>query len=268
MNYDQYANIWANKKSSNTHLAHKYLEKPAMMNLVEQFFETKSNTKINILDLGCGSGEDILELQKISNKYNITLNIVGVDSSEPLLEIARFNCPNTTFVNIDLNLTPNQIENLVLKFDLVYSSLTFHYIDNWQILLQSIKSVSNNNCNIIFSTHHPLKWGAMEEKNKEFNSFIMGYKKIKNTIDKSKSYFVYGDYLNPRAINTKLFNQLDITHYHKPISLMVNTILENSYKIVKMVEPKPIEIAKSVAIDFYEVQSKIPLFVIYHLISV
>jgi trans-aconitate methyltransferase len=246
MDYNQYAKVWSAKKSSSTHFAHLYLEKPCVQKILGM---DKFNS---ILDLGCGSGEDTKWL------YNLSKDITGVDSSSELISIAEFENPECKFLVHDLN------QELVLKqkFDLIFSSLTFHYIQDWDKLFININKLLNENGKVVFSTHHPIKWGSESTKSKESNQFLMGYTKNK---DQLKTYKIYGDYLNQYRIDEKLFQQLSITHYNRPLSEMFRVFVENGFEVVKFLEPKATIKSKEIVPDFYDVHSKIPLFVVWEL---
>lgn len=245
MDYNKYALLWQAKKSSETHYAHIYLEKPALSQLLGEA------SYLDILDLGCGSGEDV-ELFKINNR------VIGLDNSAELLNLAKFNSPDVEFWEIDLN---TQTIPDTKQFDLIYSSLTFHYIKDWDQLLSQLHKLLKPNGRIVFSTHHPIKWGSKTTKTKQYNSFELGYRKNKD----DSSFEIYGDYLNTYPITEMLFQQLEITHYNRPISSMIQSFIHSGFTITNMVEPKPVIESKTVVPDFYEVHNKIPLFLIWEL---
>jgi trans-aconitate methyltransferase len=254
MTYDQYSQNWIAKKKSKIHWAHDYLEKPAM------FGELPDLEGKTILCLGCGSGEEC--------EYLLTLNpakIIAVDSSQKLIDWGKMQYESTAKIEFFCS----TLEELILEtesVDFVFSSLTMHYIEDWTTLFAKIKTWIKPNpnleCQMIFSCHHPIKWGAQASRNKEFNEFKLGYNKNKNN---DKSYEVYGDYLTPRAIDEKLFGQLEIVHYHKSISTMWTQIQASGLTVNQIIEPLPLEITKTTKPDFYQTYSKIPLFIIWKL---
>jgi SAM-dependent methyltransferase len=246
MDYDKYARLWQAKKNSSTHYAHIYLEKPAMLALTN---ELDNNL---ILDLGCGSGEDLIILS-VNNR------VVGLDSSKELLKIAECTNEDVELWHIDLN---NQEIPDKYQFDIIYSSLTMHYVKDWNRLFKQLNNILKPKGKIIFSTHHPIKWGSEVNKNKEFNEFKLGYRKDKNN---QKSYQVYGDYLNTYPVKENLFQQLEIIHYNRSLSEMFKIFANNGFVVKQFIEPKPVEECKNIVPDFYEVHSKIPLFVIWEL---
>jgi SAM-dependent methyltransferase len=254
MTYDQYSQNWIAKKKSKIHWAHDYLEKPAM------FGELPDLAGKTILCLGCGSGEEC--------EYLLTLNpakIIAVDSAQKLIEWGKTQYEHEAKIEFIYS----TLEELALEsesIDFVFSSLTMHYIEDWAKLFTKIKSWikpdSNLDYQMIFSCHHPIKWGAQANRNKDFNEFKLGYNKNKNN---DKIYEVYGDYLTSRAIDEKLFGQLEIVHFHKSISSMWSQIKASQMRVNQIVEPLPLEITKTTKPDFYQTYSKIPLFIIWKL---
>ncbi len=254
MSYSDNSHIWIARKSKN-HLAHDWIEKPAMKSLLP---DLKSQ---NILCLGCGSGEEVLELSQLGASY-----ILGIDSSNELIEFANNNYSKANKIEFktakieDINESfLEKQSNKVTRFDLVYSSLALHYIEDWERLLDNLRSILEPNAQILFSVHHPIKWGSQSTKTKEQNSFLLGYSKNKLN---SNSYKVYGDYMTTRQVDYELFNKIPIQFYHRSISTMWNEINNSGYQVLEFLEPKPIEEAKS-KIDFWEVYSRIPLFLIW-----
>ena len=82
--------------------------------------------------------------------------VVGIDVSTKLLDIAKTRFPDVEFQKMemtDLRFHDN-------SFNLIYSSLTFHYAKDWDILLSGIYRVLKENGELFFSTHHPVYWGS------------------------------------------------------------------------------------------------------------
>jgi len=247
MDYSEYAKQWATKRNSATHFAHDFLEKPAIQSLLPNSFDG-----LSVLCLGCGSGEECADF--IHKK---AYSVIGVDNAEGLIELAKIQFPQGNFIcqNIlDCNFKTD-------SFDLIYSSLSFHYIQDWQSLFSKIHSWLKPGGQCIFSVHHPVKWGAESTKNKDFTKFNLGYLKNK----KDQTFSINGDYLTCRPITETLFGKLQITHYHRPISEMLKNFRQSNLVVKDCLEPLPVELAKTKKPDFYEVHSKIPLFIIWKL---
>lgn len=152
-----------------------------------------------------------------------------------------------------LNFTAN-------SFDLVYSSLTMHYVKDWTKTLLGINKILKKNGIFLFSTHHPVKWGAAANRTKKKDAFLMGYEKYES----GKSN-VFGDYLNTRKINDVWFNEFKVSYYHRPLSEIINDITKSGFTILDFLEPKPIKAIIKEKPNFYEIHSKIPLFMIFEL---
>jgi SAM-dependent methyltransferase len=244
--YTNFAEEWQKKKNSQKHFAHIYLEKPAIFSLIEEV-EGK-----DILCLGCGSGEECDFFLRIGAN-----RVVGIDNSKGLIETAKYSYPQASFHCLDIQ----KIDLSTGKFDLIFSSLTLHYLDDWSELFLKIKKMLKPGGRFVFSIQHPIKWGAETTRNSEFNSFILGYKKFK----KDDNFEIYGDYLNERKIQDELFGRMKVIYYHKPLSTIFKIIRDAGFEVEDFLEPKPIEKAKQVKLDFYETYSKIPLFAVFSL---
>lgn len=141
--YDAQADGWEAQMATN--IGHKYLEKPAMRLLLPQNLTGKS-----VLCIGVGSGD---EFEDIVAKN--PARVVGIDISEKLLEIAHRKYPTTECKKMDMHHT-NFAD---AEFDFVFSSLTFHYSSDWDVLFAEIKRVLKPSGQLLFSTHNPDYWG-------------------------------------------------------------------------------------------------------------
>lgn len=83
-----------------------------------------------ILDLGCGTGVLTVQLAGLCNK------IVGVDSSQNMIEKAKQQFSNIEFMVCDALALP--FEN---EFDVVFSNAVFHWISDHDTLLKNIHKV-------------------------------------------------------------------------------------------------------------------------------
>ena len=116
---------------------HKFIKAQAISNLCDII--DKKN--LRILDLCCGSG-DITEL--FAKKFPKS-EIIGVDFSEKMLEIAREKCKkysNITFINFDVT----NLQNLNCgKFDICFISFGLRNLPSVENFLENIKFVLNQN---------------------------------------------------------------------------------------------------------------------------
>jgi len=125
--YNNYAEKWANRMRSGNNIAHEYLEKPAMYGTLPNL------TGLNILCVGCGTGEECQHLKSLGAN-----RVVGVDISNGLIEYAKKSYPDLEFEVMDMEKLNFPDES----FDLIYSSLVMHYVDSWeQTLKRSAKII-------------------------------------------------------------------------------------------------------------------------------
>ena len=248
MGYDRYAQDWHLLQArQQNNLAHRFLEKPAMQRLIP------NKQRAEVLLLGCGSAEEI-ETLRASDLEIASLR--GIDKSAVLIDYAKLNYPEYDFTAQSLEeWAPEQ------QYDFIYSSLTFHYVADWSQLFTKLREALKLSGELLFSVQHPVKWGSATTRSKAANKFILGYEKQKTTA----GFTVWGDYLTAREIHDTLFGKIPITHYHKPISEMINIFIRSGFEIVQMVEPLPSLESKQSHPDFYETYSKIPLFVLFQL---
>lgn len=244
--YDDYAHKWSSNVDEGRTIAHICLEKPAMYKKVPSL-KGKS-----VLCVGCGSGEECMFLKEKGAE-----KVVGIDISEGLINVAKKKFHSIEFHVMD-------VENMSFdkeSFDYVYSSLTMHYLLSWVKALRGIRRVLKKRGVFLFSTHHPVRFGAQKESKTEQYSFMMGYLKNKKT----KDCQIVGDYLNTRLIRSVWNNSLEVYYYHRPLSLIIKDIVKSGFTIIDFIEPKSIEMAKEKDIAFWKIHQKIPLFMIFEL---
>lgn len=92
------------------------------------------NENQSILDLGCGTG--ILT----SQLANFAGTLIGVDSSENMIEMAQKQYPNIKFMVCDALALPFE-----KQFDVVFSNAVFHWITDHNALLNNIYKVLKPN---------------------------------------------------------------------------------------------------------------------------
>lgn len=188
-------------------------EKPAIMNLCPDL------TNKNVLDSGCGYGENCRCFSEMGAKI-----VIGIDISRKMLEIAnRENkTDNIEYFNIDMM----SINTLNEKFDVVFSSLAVHYIEDFNALLCKIYNLLNNNGVFIFSQEHPLTTAPIKGASwtKDENGSIIHY----NLSD----YCRNGERKVKWIIN-------DVVKYHRCFSKIVNDLIDVGFIIERVVEPIP-----------------------------
>ncbi|HQF36277.1 MAG TPA: class I SAM-dependent methyltransferase [Candidatus Dojkabacteria bacterium] len=244
--YDDYAKRWSSNIDEGRTISHICLEKPAMYKKVPVLKGKK------VLCIGCGSGEECEFLKERGAD-----KVIGIDISEGLINIAKKKYPEIEFHVMD-------VENMKFEkdsFDYVYSSLTMHYLSNWIVALKAIRKILKKRGIFLFSTHHPVRFGAQKDSKTDEYQFILGYSKNKKT----KSCEIYGDYLNTRMVRSVWSNSLEVFYYHRPLSSIIRDIIKAKFTIIDFHEPKATELAKQKDIAFWKIHQKIPLFMIFEL---
>lgn len=244
--YNRQAGQWAERLRQGNNPAHRFLEKPAM------FAKLGDIKGAGVLCIGCGSGEEVSMLLESGARH-----IQGIDISEKLIQIARDTYPQVSFdvqSMEDMHVFPDD------SFDFVYSSLTLHYAQDWSSILREVHRILTPGGRMLFSTHHPVKWGAEVVRSPEMDTFRMGYDRPAGA-----SPTVFGDYLGSRRIADQWFGSMDVEYHHRPLEAIFKDVLSSGLTLLDFLEPKPTEEARTENPGFWEIHSRIPLFMIFEL---
>lgn len=172
----------------------------------------------NLLDLGCGYGWHC-----IYAKEQGAHNVCGVDISEKMLLEAKKKSKG-----YDIEYHCCAIEDMTFpkeSFDIIISSLTFHYLDDLDIAIKKIKSILKKHGTFIFSCEHPVftAYGSQDwiyDKDNKIDHFPIDH------------YFEEGkreaNFLNEKVIK-----------YHKTLTTYIQCLLNNGFLIKGFEEPKP-----------------------------
>ena len=119
------------------------VEHPAFMGLLPSVDGKR------VLDLGCGAGQLALHLAEIGAS-----EVIGIDVSERMLSLARSERahPRTTYLRESIE----RVEFPPARFDLVVSSLAFHYVADYRSLVRHIAGWLVPGGSLVFSTEHPI----------------------------------------------------------------------------------------------------------------
>ncbi len=102
-----------------------------------------------VLDLGCGYG-----WHSIYAMENGASSVVGVDISHKMLKVAK---EKTHFPQIEYRCC--SIEDVSFpdeSFDIMLSSLAFHYIEDYEDLINNLYKMLKPNGTLIFTVEHPV----------------------------------------------------------------------------------------------------------------
>ena len=146
------------------------------------------------------------------------------------------------------------------SFDFAYSSLAMHYLKDWKPILKNIHRMLKPRGEFLFSTNHPIYWGAEVITDGDRKSRLLGYEKNRGRLTKT-----YGDYYVTYPTDAVLPDGIHIRYYHKPLTSIFREIRESGFLIDSFIEPKPTKGMRFADADNYKLYSKIPLFMIFKL---
>ena len=167
-----------------------------------------------VLDLGCGNGG--------MSKYFIEQgaeSVLALDLSENMINEAREKNSDSKITYIVQGM--ENISKIDAKFDFVFSSLAFHYIEDFNKLLNDIYNLLNNDGILLYSQEHPI--ATCPKYHKEMKSSIF--------ID-DKRYYLVSDY-NDNGERKLFWNVDGVIKYHRNHSSIINSLINNKFTILE-----------------------------------
>lgn len=176
--------------------------------------------KRKVLDLGCGYGWHC----KYAADHGAE-SVLGTDISHKMLEVAKEknSAPKIDYQCIameDLNFPAN-------AFDVVLSSLAFHYVKDFGALLCNISKWLKTGGEFVFSVEHPV-----------FTSY--GTQDWYYDADGNILHFPVDHYYY-EGKREAVFLGEPVIKYHRTLTTYLNTLLQNGFEIQHIIEPMPPE---------------------------
>lgn len=173
-----------------------------------------------VLDLGCGYGWHC----QYAAEHGAAC-VLGTDISQKMLEAARARNPGPS-----IEYRQAAMEELRFpdgSFDVVLSSLAFHYVKDFRPLVRSISRWLTPGGSFVFSVEHPVftAYGSQDwyyGPDGEILHFPVD------------NYYLEG----PREA---VFLGERVTKYHRTLTTYLDTLLENGFRLTRVVEPQPPE---------------------------
>lgn len=128
-------NFWANKYDKLW--VQKYSLKPTRNYILNALSDIKNNGNIKLLDLGCGPGELIEELESNFNNLHIT----GIDFSEGMLEVSRKRNPEAEHIKMDVD----ELYKFRGKFDVIVCTHSLPYYKYPEKLMKELNRILKDN---------------------------------------------------------------------------------------------------------------------------
>lgn len=174
------------------------------------------NTRV--LDLGCGFGWhcNYAAMQGAAS-------VIGIDISSKMLDVARSKTTSNLIKYIQMPI--EDINFPTDSFDVVISSLAFHYIENFTDIVKNVSSCLKSGGNFVFSVEHPVftSYGTQDWFYSE-NGDILHF-----PVD---NYYLEGK-------RTANFLGEEVIKYHKTLTTYLNSLIKCGFSIIGIVEPAP-----------------------------
>jgi ubiquinone/menaquinone biosynthesis C-methylase UbiE len=200
-----------------------YYERPATLSLLPDV-----NGK-NVLDAGCAAGW--------YSKWLLDhgASITALDFSPNMIKMTRKRLgDNAEIKQADLNEPLTFIEDT--STDIVLSSLTLHYIKNWELPLSEFSRILKPSGHLVFSVHHPFMDFAVFHRENYFATELLT------------------DEWDTSAGKVK------VQFYRRPLHKIISSILQAGFTIEKLLEPMPTEKFRDAQPEIYKKLTKKPHF--------
>lgn len=173
-----------------------------------------------VLDIGCGYGGTCAWL-----RANGAKNVTGIDNSFRMIDYAQ---AHNSAENIQyLLLEASELSKLDKKFDLVVSSLVFHYIKDLDKLFQDIRSLCVPGGRLVFSMEHPI-YTANESSDDQWEFDEEGKKKAFKLRNYGAEGVRHVEWLGKK-----------IEKFHRKAATVLNSLICAGFSPVFVVEPSP-----------------------------
>ncbi|WP_053368121.1 class I SAM-dependent methyltransferase [Bacillus sp. FJAT-27245] len=199
-------------------------ERPSMLAVLPEDLTGKV-----ILDAGCAAGWYPLELA------NRGARVVGIDLSPEMVNAAKRRVGDKAEILCHDLAEPLPFASQ--SFDYVVSSLTLHYLQDWDFTFSEFKRILKPGGDFLFSVHHPFADIKLLENPSYFSTELI--------IDEWRK-------------DGKVFN---VPFYRRPLHRIFNDTLA-FFTIKQIIEPLPTEKFKTMKPDSYEKLLQTPNFLI------
>ncbi|GIO53815.1 class I SAM-dependent methyltransferase [Paenibacillus cineris] len=172
----------------------------------------------SVLDLGCGFGWHCRYARE-----QHAAEVVGVDISAKMLESAREQTddPAITYLQAPIE----DIDFPDGHFDVVLSSLAFHYVQSFDAVCQKVHSCLKQGGTFVFSVEHPIFTSRPEQE------WILD--------DKGSPLYWPVDHYQDEGVRNTAFLTDHVIKYHRTLSTYINDLIRTGFAITAVREPLP-----------------------------
>jgi 2-polyprenyl-6-hydroxyphenyl methylase/3-demethylubiquinone-9 3-methyltransferase len=210
--------------------AHNALyERPATMALLGEV------AGLRVLDAGCGPGicsELLAKSGATVHAFDITLEMV---------ELARKRCANlpVEVSSGDLAAPLDWLKDQ--SFDAILCSLALDYVQDLRPVFREFKRVARQAATLVFSMGHPMRdW--TDERTRRHGTYF----------DTARFGLHWSGFGEPKPY---------VEAYRRPLSDIINALVESGWLLERFVEPRPLAEMKTVAAPLYAELSQAPAFI-------
>lgn len=180
----------------------------------------------NVLDLGCGFGWHCRFAREQQAR-----SVIGIDISEKMLQRARKKTDDPFISYIKMAI--EEIHFSESQFDVVISSLAFHYIESFDAICKKVYEYLTPGGTFVFSVEHPIFTARKEQ---DWFLDEQGVR-IHWPVDNYQS----------EGVRKTTFLTDNVVKYHRTISTYINDLIGAGFSLRVMKEPVPSdEMVKSV----------------------
>lgn len=179
-------------------------ERPAVLSLLPDV------EGMTVLDAGCAAGW--------YTKWFLDqgANVIALDFNEKMVELTKERIDSKCEVHQhDLNNPLGFIEDNSL--DLIVSSLTLHYLEDWEPVFNEFNKKLKKDGLLVFSTHHPFM---------DFAHFdVDNYFEVK---------LLHDQWNTSKGV-------VDVYFYRRALQDILGPVLHNGFQLIEVTEPHPVK---------------------------
>ncbi len=152
-------NFWANKYD--TLWVQKYSLKPTRNYILNEISNIKTSGFLKVLDLGCGPGELIEEL---NNKFS-NIQITGIDFSEGMLEVSKKRNSKACHIKMDVS----ELYKLQDQFDIIICTHSLPYYKYPKNVMKELNRLLKDNGRMLI---------GFASGNSFYDKFVLSFVKL------------------------------------------------------------------------------------------
>lgn len=212
------------------------LEQPAMRSLLPDM------SGMRVLDMGCGSGQLCRQLRAAGASA-----VTGVDISSRMLSLAQLSRDEgITYIHSAME----DFEADAGSFDLVVSSLAFHYLRDLDKVVFEIAGWLVAGGYLVFSIEHPITTAAL--------GILPGWSR---DAEGEKQHWMLDCYHDEGQRKCRWFVD-GVIKYHRTMATVMNTLIDCGFIIRRVLEPYAAESMEAQRPDLLDERRRPPFLLI------